>query len=497
VIACINFMNLATARSARRAREVGIRKAIGARKGILFRQFMGEAVLTTVLAVGLALVLASLSLPLFNDLIGKQLVLPLTDPSLIAGLLILTLVTAFIAGSYPALFLSSLNPVKVLKGIFKFNPGAVFMRKGLVVFQFALSIILIVSTLIIYRQMQYVQTKNLGLDRSNLVYIPMEGALGSKGDVFKNELLRSGKIEDITIASSIPNNVGMATDSVIWPGKDPHDKTGLWEMTVGYDFIRTMKIELKSGRDYSRSFGEDSANFLINEEAAKIMHLKEPVVGQTMTFMGRKGIIIGLMKDFHIHSLHDPMAPLLVHFQGGFPDELAIVRIKPGRTKDALAGLQATCKKLNPEYPFTCWIGDELFSSQYRGEMLTGKLANVSAFLAIFISCLGLFGLSLFMAEQRTKEIGIRKVLGAKIIHILIMLSRDFVMLILLSALIAFPLAWLAMSSWLKSFSFRIGISGWYLLLAGGAAVVIAIVTISFEAIRVAIANPVKSLRSE
>ncbi|HSC38741.1 MAG TPA: FtsX-like permease family protein, partial [Chitinophagaceae bacterium] len=400
-----------------------------------------------------------------------------------------------LAGSYPALFLSSLRPVAVLKGPLKFTSGAAGFRKGLVVFQFTLSIALIICTVVVYRQMQYIQTKNLGLDRQNIVYLPMHGGAGARYTAFKNEVLASGNIESMSMASTVPTGLGMYTDGVSWTGKNPQEKSFFGEMSVDYDFVPTMKIQMKEGRNYSPSFGDDSSNFMFNEEGIKYMKMEDPI-GQHITWNGQKGIIIGVVKNFHFSSLHDPIKPLFIHFRkevGG----LGIVKTAAGKTAQAMATLQSTWKKFNAEYPFDSFFADDAFSRQYKSEIMVSKLANVFAFLAIFISCLGLFGLAMFMAEQRTREIGIRKVLGAGIGQVVTMLSKDFVALVLVAAIVAFPISWWAMHSWLKDFNYRIDIGWWVFPMAALLAMLIALLTISFQAVKAATANPVKSLRSE
>jgi putative ABC transport system permease protein len=496
LIACVNFMNLATARSVKRAKEVGVRKVVGAVKSLLFGQFMAEAILTTLLSVIVALILGLALMPVFNTLTEKSLSIPFANPQFLVTILGFTLLTGFIAGSYPALVLSSMSPITVLKGSLKFKPGASLLRRGLVIFQFTLSIALIVCTAIVFRQMKYIQTKNLGLDRENVIYVPLEGTLSSKYDAFKQEIMQAGFVQHMTRASTMPTNIGMATDGISWPGKAADDKTGLWQLEASYDFTKTMKIPLVAGRDFSPAFGTDSANILINEAATKVMNLKNPV-GQPITYNGRKGTIIGLMKDFHIHSLHDKIAPLMVNFQSASSFGLAIVKTKPGKTKEVLASLERSWKKLNPKYPFDYRFADEEFNRQYHSETLVSELANVFAFLAIFISCLGLFGLATFTAEQRTKEIGVRKVLGASVAGIVTLLSRDFLKPVVIAIVLATPLAWYAMSQWLLGFAYKIDMEWWVFALAGMLAVVIAILTVSFQSIKAALMNPVKSLRSE
>ncbi len=496
LLACINFMNLATARSVKRAKEVGVRKVIGAVKSALIKQFLGEALLMTLLAVGVALLLVYLLLPGFNQLTEKQLILPFRQPSFLFSLLGLTLFTGLIAGSYPALFLSSLNPVTVLKGTLKFKPNAVLFRKGLVVFQFTISLILMVSTAFVYRQMHYIQTKNLGLNRENVIFVPLVGDLAKNYQVFRSMVLQSGSIQKVTRASIIPTNVNMGTGNVSWPGKAPDEEAFFWQMFVGYDFIRTMDIQLVAGREFSPDFGTDSTNVLINEEAVKAMQLKNPV-GETVEFQGKKGKIIGVMKDFHLRSFHEPISPLIVGFESQFPYGLAVVKTQAGKTKEALATLEKASKELNPKFPFDYIFADENFKQQYKNEQLVGRLANIFAVLAIVISCLGLFGLALFTVEQRTKEIGIRKVLGASVTNIMSMLSRDFLRLVLVAAFIAFPVSWWAMHQWFQAFVYHVPISWWVFALAGLATLGIALLTVSFQAIKLALSNPVKSLRSE
>ncbi|HKB42981.1 MAG TPA: ABC transporter permease [Chitinophagaceae bacterium] len=496
LIACINFMNLATARSVKRAKEVGVRKVVGAAKKLLFTQFLAEALLTTFIAVIVAVALVFLILPEFNAITEKHLTLHIENPSLILSLFGLTIVTGFVAGSYPALFLSSLNPISVLKGALKFKHSNTIFRKGLVVFQFTLSIILIVSTAIVYKQMNYVQTKNLGLDRSNVIYVPLIGDLGKNYDAFKNDVLQSGHIENISQSSSIPSGVGWWSDNINWNGKLPDDKTAMKELDVSYDFIKTMKMELADGRDFSPTFGTDTANFLINEAAAKAMNMQH-AVGEIFSHQQTKGKIIGVVKDFHTSSLHDPIVPMFITLQPKMEQGVAVIRTQAGSTTQVLSNLKTAWKKFNPKYPFDYIFADDNFKQQYHSEMMVAQLANVFAFLAIFISCMGLFGLSMFVAEQRTREIGIRKVLGASVAGITTMMSKDFIALVAIASVIAFPVAWWVMNNWLQGFAYKTTISWWLFVSAGFTAMLIALITISFQAIKAAIANPVKSLRTE
>ena len=489
-------MNLTTARSVKRAKEIGIRKVVGAFRFALIRQFIGEALLIVSIAIIISLVLVMLVLPVFNQLTGKQIHIPLADPTfwlIITGLL---LVTGFISGSYPALYLSSFKPVRVLKGSLKFSSGALWFRKGLVVFQFMLSIILIIGTIVVSKQVNYIQTVNLGYDRENLLYIPLEGDLTPKYQLFKNQSLQMLGIKGISRITDNPTQITNGTGGVEWEGKDPTSDIEFAQSAVGYDFIKTMHLQLAQGRDFSKDFATDSAGYILNESALKRIGYKNPV-GKPLTFWGKKGTIIGVLKDFHFNSLHAPINPLVLRLGENIEWGNALVRTEPGKTKEALASLEKVCKNLNPKFPFTYKFSDEEYQKLYKSEQVVSQLARYFAFLAIFISCLGLLGLVIFTAEQRTREIGIRKVLGATVPNVVGLLSKDFLKLVLIANLISWPLGWWAMSKWLQNFEYRITISWWVFVLAGLAAVLIALLTVSYQAIKAAIANPVKSLRTE
>ena len=499
LIACINFMNLATARSLKRAREIGVRKVVGAGKRQLIGQFIGESLFVSFLAICLSILLVALLLPSFNLLTEKQLSLDFGHFSFWLILLGLLLVTGLIAGSYPALFMSSLKPITVLKGTLKFKSGATYFRQGLVVFQFALSIILILGMIVIYRQIDYIHNKNLGFAREDLLYIPLEGELGKNLMTFKQELLRQPGIQYVTSAGSSPLEIGSSTGGVRWPGKDTTKLILFANNPVTYDYIKTMGITLVAGRDFGQDYGMDTVNYLINEASARKIGYKDPV-GKELTMWGDKGTIIGLMKDFHHNSLHVPIEPLIIRLHkkswGDYWGNV-IIRTKAGQSKQAIASMEKIWKQFNPGFPFKYYFTDEEIARNYKAEYTVSKLSRYFAFLAIFISCLGLFGLVTFTAEQRTKEIGIRKVLGASVTGIIQMLSRDFLKLVLIAAIIAFPVAWWAMHRWLADFAYRVDIGWWVFIVAGVAAMLIALLTISFQAIKAAIANPVSSLRSE
>jgi len=500
VIACINFMNLATARSLRRAREIGVRKVVGASKRQLIAQFIGESLFVSFIAIFFSLLIVFLLLPSFNTLTEKHLSIDLTDPSFLLILLGLTLVTGIISGSYPALFMSSLRPIIVLKGLLKFRSGATYFRKALVVFQFALSIILILGMIVIYRQIDFIHNKNLGFAKEDLLYMPLEGELQKTYPTFKEQLLKQPGIKSVTSAQSSPLEVGSSTYGVRWPGKDTTKLILFSSNPVTYDYIKTMGIQMAAGRDFGNEYGLDTMNYLVNEAAAKKIGYKDPV-GKELTMWGDKGMIIGVMKDYHHNSLHVPIEPLILRLHkmswGGTYWGNVIVRTEKGKTKQAIASMEKLYKQFNPGFPFKYYFTDDEIANRYKAEYTVSKLSRYFAFLAIFISCLGLFGLVTFTAEQKTKEIGIRKVLGASVTGIVSMLSKEFLTLVLIASVIAFPVAWWAMHRWLNDFAYRVNIGWSVFVVAGIIAMLIALLTISFQSIKAAIANPVKSLRTE
>jgi putative ABC transport system permease protein len=496
LIACINFMNLTTARSIKRSKEIGIRKVVGAVRPALIKQFIGEAVLLTLFSLVIALLIAYLLLPVFNGVTNKQIEFPVTSVQFWLTILTLSLLTGVLAGSYPALFLSAFQPVRVLKGQMKFGSGAAWFRKGLVVFQFTLSTVLIIGMIVISKQIKYIQTTNLGYDRENLIYIPIEGEYKVNYERFKNEAMALPEIMNVSRISQAPTSIENGTGGVEWEGKDPNVTPMFTQASAGYNFVKTMHLKLLAGREFSRDFLTDSVAYLINESAAAKMNMKDPV-GQPLTFWGKKGRIVGLLKDFHINSLHMPINPLILHFSETEPWGVMLVRIKPQKTHEALAGLEKISRRLNPQFPFTYDFSDELYKKMYQTEQTVNGLSGYFAFLAIFISCLGLLGLTIFTAEQRIREMGIRKVLGASITSIFTLLSKEFLILVSIALLIAFPLAWWIMNDWLQDFTYHININAWVFVLAALISLAIAFSTISFHAIKAALMNPVKSLRTE
>jgi len=495
LIACINFMNLTTARSMKRAKEIGVRKVVGAIRPILIRQFIGEALLTSFLAILVAILAVVLLLPGFNELTSKQMELPISSLKFWGALVLITILTGLLSGSYPALFLSSFQPIKVLKGGMKFSSKATWFRKGLVVFQFTLSIILIISTIIVSNQINYMQKFNLGYDRENLVYIPLEGDLSKNFELMKLEALKVPGVKLVSRMTQSPTDISNGTGGVEWDGKDPNSAPQFVQASVGYDYVKTMNLKVLQGRDFSREIVTDSVGYLINEAALNIMKFKDPV-GHPIKFWDHNGKVIGVLKDFHFQSLHEPILPLILRMDKDVWG-VALVRIEGGQTKQALAGLEKICKQLNPKFPFNYQFSDEEYQKLYTSEMVVGKLSRYFAGLAIFICCLGLLGLAMFTAEQRIKEIGIRKVLGASVSSLFTLVSKDFLVLVFIAFLIAAPLGYWFMTNWLRDFAYRTPVGVWIFVFAGLIAIFITLFTVSFQAIKAAMANPVKNLRSE
>lgn len=495
LIAAINFMNLATARSAGRAREIGVRKAVGAHRPSLVGQFLGEALLVALVAFGCALALALALLPFFNELTGKHLTAADLDGGLLLAGLGVTLVVGLLAGSYPALYLSSFSPLSVLRGTFRQRPGAAYLRKGLVVFQFGLSVLLIAGTAAAYLQVEYIRTRDLGMSRENLIHVAQEGALHSQYEAVRRELLQQPGIAAVTAASTNPLSIGSSTGSVRWAGKDPDDERETYLIRASYDFIETMQMEVVAGRPFSRAFGADDPGYVINETMARWLG-GDDVVGRRISFWDQSGVVIGVVKDFDMNSLYNPIEPVLITLTPERTSRL-YVRTEPGETQAALAGLQAVFEQFSPEYPFEYGFLDEAFEATYRSEVVMGQLANVFAVLAVFLSCLGLFGLASFTTEQRTKEIGVRKVLGASVPRLVMLLTGEVTRLVLLGIVLAVPVAYYAVDVWLARFTAHVEIGIGLYAAAGAAAVALAWLTVSYQSVRAALADPVRSLRYE
>ena len=495
IIACINFMNLTTARSAQRAKEVGIRKAIGARKGSLVWQFMAESTLIVLFALGLSLLLTQGILPFFNQLTGKSMSVDYRSPTTLGIIAGVGVFTGLLAGSYPAFFLSSFQPVKVLKGTVGNHRGAALFRKSLVVFQFAVSILLIVGTFVVYQQIDYIQHKNLGLDKDNVAYVYKEGALGDQYESFKQELLQQPGVASVTASSSSPLDVGHSTESPEWEGKNPDDYISFLVMNTDYDFIETMGMHLRAGRDFSRLITTDTANYLINETAARVMGMDDPV-GQPLTMWGQAGTIVGMIADFHAQSLYEDISPLILRLAPQDTDHI-FIKTEAGQTSQALESIEKVGQAVNPAFPFEYQFLDQDFQRLYERETVISQLANIFTLMAMVISCLGLLGLASFTAEQRTKEIGVRKVLGASVSHLVMLLSGEFTKLVIIGFVLACPLAYYLMDRWLQSFAYRTQLSVSLFVLAGATALVIAWLTVGYQSVRAARSNPVSALRSE
>jgi putative ABC transport system permease protein len=472
-----------------------VRKVIGAMKTALIHQFMIEAFLFTGIAVLFSVFLLQLLLPQFNLLTGKNILPPFADGKFWMGIVALTFITGTLSGSYPAFLLSSFKPVSVLKGTLRMSSYSGFLRKGLVVFQFSLCMIFIVGMIVISRQVDFIQNKNLGYQRNNLIYLPLTGNIATNFNVFKNEALQISGIVDITKISQRPVQIENATGGVQWEGKEADAKPNFTSAVVGYDFAKTMQATMLHGRDFSDEFA-DSANYIINEQALKIIGYKNPI-GMPLTFWGKKGTIIGVVKDFHFNSLHVPIKPLILRLNTGTLWGYALIRTDPDKITKALAGLEVLHKKLNPEFIFAHQFADEEYEYLYESEQVVKQLSMYFAFLAIFISSLGLLGLVIFTSEQRVKEIGIRKVLGSGVFQIVTLLSKDFMKLVIVSIILSSPLAYYVMKGWLQGFEYHIDMEWWLFVVAALVAITIALITVSYQAIRAAMANPVNSLKSE
>jgi putative ABC transport system permease protein len=498
LIACINFMNLSTARSEQRAKEVGVRKVMGAGKGKLIGQFIGEAVIMSFIAVFLAIALIYAAMPSFNNLVQKELAVNIFQPAHLIYLVVIALVTGLLAGSYPAFYLSSFNPIAVLKNIkIKSSAGSGIIRQSLVVIQFSISIILIIGTVIIYQQIQHVKNRELGYNKDNLIYLNTQGKMVDHFASIYNDLKNTGVVENAALSDDPILEVGSNSDNYTWEGKDATKNPLIsWE-SISPQFISTMGMKLAAGRTFYADAKIDSNNVIINEAFAKQMG-KEGRIGGVIRDGGKKAYqIVGILKDFLYNDMYTPGAPVLLYCNQS-ANRVLNIRFKSGvNLQDALAKVGTVIKTNNPGYPFEYKFIDDDFNQLFKTETLTGTLSGVFSGLAIFISCLGLFGLAAYTAERRIKEIGIRKVLGASVAGLAGLLSKDFLKLVGISCVIAFPIAFWALHKWLESYQYRVDINWWVFAVAGVTAMLIALATVSFQAIKAALMNPVKSLRSE
>ncbi len=498
LIACINFMNLATARSANRAREVGLRKVVGALRKSIAGQFFGESVLTAFLSGLAAVLLVVLFLPGFNALSGKHMTAAsLLAPKFILGILAVTFAAGLVAGSYPALFLSSFQPVRVLKGRLAGARGARF-RKILVVIQFALSVLLLVGMGVVSRQIDLMRTKKLGYEKDQLAYLPLRGATTKTYAVLKERLLRDPKIEGVTATYQPPTMFSANGWGATWDGKPPDQRYLIGQAFVDFDYPETMGIPMAAGRSFDRKYAEDAGkNFLVNEEVPKLMGLDAAsAVGKRFHYAGVDGTIVGVMKNFHYQSVRVAIEPLAI-LVSREALEYAVVRLKAGDIPGSLEAVKAGWLEVNPQYPFEYRFFDEDFDAMYRADERLGAVLRVFAILGVAISCLGLFGLASFMAEQRTREIGIRKVLGASVPNVVVLMSKEFAKWVLVANLLAWPVAYLALRNWLQGYAYRTGIAWWLFLLAGGGTLAIALLTVSSQSWRAAHSDPARALKYE
>jgi len=495
VIACINFMNLSTARASKRAHEIGVRKAIGAERSVLIRQFIGEAILISFFSMLLSYLLVWILLPQFNSITEKTIELTIT-PELFMISVVAIVITGILAGSYPALYLTHFNPVAVLKGDIKKSAGEVWARKGLVVFQFTITIILIVGVVVIHKQTEFAFTKNLGYDRENLVFFQQDGGIYDKKEAFFNELRRIPGVVNACATSHSMTSQMSNTSGLEWRGKSPEERILFENIRTDYDFQRTMGMDLVAGRWFSKEFGADSSKMVINEAAAKVMGFTpEEAIGENIKLWEEHDLeIIGVLKDFHYQSIHTPVSPAFFRLEDTWN---VAVRIEKGKEVPTMASIQELYESFSPGFIFEYEFLDKSYQKLYESERRIGTLSSYFAGFAILISCLGLFGLAAFTAERRIKEIGIRKVLGATTSQIVLMLSSDFTRLVIISIIIALPVSYYFMKGWLDNFAYKIDLSVWIFIGAAFAALIIAWLTVSSQALRAAHVNPSECLKDE
>lgn len=502
IIACVNFMNLATARSSNRAREVGVRKALGSDRTSLMSQFLIESTLLSYLSLGLALLLAFLAMPLFNQLAGKEMSIPLFSGTFWFVLLLMGALVGMLAGSYPAFFLSGFKTIKVLKGSSATDGRGGYLRNSLVVFQFMISVMLIIGTIIIYRQLNYIQSKSLGYNKDQVLIINNGSALGSQGEAFKQQVLALPNVESGTVTYYLPTP-SSRSDSPLFPeGQLVQEKAvSMQNWQVDQDYAETLGLKILKGRFLSREFPSDSMAIVLNEEAVRMLGYDDPIGKRVSTFSDlqnktqRAFTIVGVVKNFHYESLRKNIGALSLTLGRG--TGMFVFRLQTNDVMNSVSKAEAIWKRMAPGQPFEYRFMNEDFDSTYRAEQRVGRIFITFALLSILIGCLGLFGLAAFTAERRTKEIGVRKVLGASVSNITTMLSKDFLKLVLISIVVATPIAWYGMDRWLDDFAYKVNIQWWIFVLAGALAIAIALLTVSFQAIKAAMMNPVKSLRSE
>ncbi len=494
-------MNLSNALSLKRTKEIGIQKVVGALRSDLIRQYFGETLLLTFIALGCAIVFVELLLPVLNQLSGKSLSVSYLNPQFLLLILLTTVITGIISGLYPAIFISGFRPIQVLKGKFHAGTSGLNLRKGLIIFQFCLSIIIIICTMVVFTQLDFIQNSKLGYDKENIVCLRIKGDIHSQYDAFKNKILENPDILSISRSEPMDINSLGSTEGIDWPGRNENQGFSIWMLHSDCDFASTYKIDMHEGRFFSKKFPTDKTSaFVLNQAAVEAMGLQSPI-GQEIKMFDRKGKIIGITKNFHFSSFYHKIEPLIFRIpnmkeQNLFYRELSI-RLKSNSIHQSMAFLKNKWKSFYPAEQFNYYFFDENLNTHYRAEQRMGELFRYFSFLAIFISCLGLYGLTAFTIEQKTKDIGIHKVLGATVSNIVFLLSKNYFRWILLSNVIAWPITYYAMNKWLQNFAYRIDMSWWMFVLASGIAFVIALLTVSWQAIRAAMTNPVEALRYE
>lgn len=495
LMACVNFMNLSTARSMNRAKEIGVRKVVGAARRSLISQLLLESMLISFVSLSIAVVIVHLLLPAFNELTGKQIEMDYTAPWILLGLIGITSFAGLIAGSYPAFLLSSFRPVSILKGTFAGLRGS-GLRKALVVFQFSLSVMLIIGAVIVHQQVNYMKTKNLGFDKNNVFYINSNADLRKSFDGFKNEAIQNNSVKMVAQSDSNPMELfsGIVLSDNAWPGKTKEDNLVFKFIQCDHDLLPSLGFTFLKGRNFSREFPSDSNNYIINEEAARRMKLSDPI-GQELV-APRKGQIVGIINDFHCAGLKGPIEPVIIALRPQVTDRI-FVRYESGHLDEAMNHINTVYKKFEPNFPLEYAFMDESFGRLYQSEIMVGKLSTCFTWMAIFISCLGLFGLASFTAEKRTKEIGIRKVMGATVTELILLLCKDFIRLIAIALVIGLPLAWWAMQEFLSGYAFHTELGIAVFLITALSTIAMVILTVSYQSARTANANPVKSLRTE
>ena len=498
LLACINFMNLSTARSQKRSKEVGVRKVIGSGRGQLVRQFFTESLLVVTLGFVFAILLVQLFLPWFNEIASKSIRIEWTDPTLWLVLISSVFLIATISGSYPAFYLSAFSPIKVMKGTFKVGRNASLPRKILVVVQFSVSVILIIGTIVVYQQIQFAKNRPVGYDLAGLITIPIKTQEVKKNyNALRNDLLASGTISEVSTSETTITNLWWSDWGFEWKGKDPNLQDHIYRGAIDYEFGKTIHWKVKQGRDFSREFPSDSSAIILNEAAVKYMGFENPI-GETIRGYGKNYTVIGVVEDMVTQSLYETNKQTIFVLDPFNSASFINIRINPrASASEVLEHLSQSFQKHNPKTPFEYRFADDEFAEKFSFEARVGKLVGIFAVLAIFISCLGLFGLASFVAEQRTKEIGIRKVMGATVSGLWQMLSKDFVVLIVISCFIAIPVGYFLMKGWLQQYDYRTEISVWVFLVTGIGALVITLITVSFQAVKAALMNPVRSLKSE